>query len=310
MKRPSSGYPRRLRRLVQTAALATAVALLVSTVGRNSIEPAGAFPAITVVQTASADVLWTPDQPLFVLLLGDDRRAGAGCGCADAIHVVGIPAGGGQATMINIPRDSRVNIPGQGTGKINAALPGGGPQRAADTVSGLVGVPISYTFVVGFDALPALVDELGGVTVDVPYDMYDRNAGADFVAGPVVMDGRAALALSRARKAIPGGDFGRTTNQALLIISALGQLRANGVTAGDEIRYLGTMMRHISADGVGVQDMYRLGRLALAIDPANVRSYTMPAGTGTIGGTSYVLPGGEAQALFADFADDAILQSH
>ena len=52
------------------------------------------------------------------------------------------------------------------------------------------------------------------------------------------------------------------------------------------------------------------GRVALAIDPGAIRSYTIPAGTGTIGGTSYVLPGAEAASAFADFADDAVLQAH
>ncbi len=295
----------RRRRAVSALALALVTATLVVVVGRGAVTPAGAA-AVTVVRT-SADTYWTPDAPLFVLLLGDDARPGAGCGCADAIHVVGIPPGGGQATMINIPRDTRVTIPGQGVGKINASLTGG-PQLAALTVGAFLGVPIAYTLVVGFDALPALVDEMGGVVVDVPTRILDHASGADLEPGPVVMDGRAAMAFSRARKSVDGGDFGRTANQATLIISALAQLRATGTGAGDEIAYLGTLMRHVRADGLSAQELYRLGRLGLSIDPANVRSVTMPGSVATIGGTSYVVATRQASEVFADFADDAILE--
>ena len=94
---PSSGAcrerpPVRLVRWAALARLATValvVALLVATFGRRSIEPAGALPTIRVVSTATADARWTPQQPLFLLLLGSDMRPGAGCGCSDAIHVVG-----------------------------------------------------------------------------------------------------------------------------------------------------------------------------------------------------------------------------
>ena len=63
-------------------------------------------------------------------------------------------------------------------------------------------------------------------------------------------------------------------------------------------------------DGISVPELYRLGRVALTVDVNAFRSITMPGGVGTIGGTSYVLAGSAAGALFADFADDAVLQVH
>jgi polyisoprenyl-teichoic acid--peptidoglycan teichoic acid transferase len=251
---------------------------------------------------------WAPGQPLYVLLLGSDARAGAGCNCSDAIHLVGVAPGGGQATIVNIPRDMRVNVPGRGTTKINEALSRGGPQLAADTVSAFVGVPVSYTMVVGFDAFPALVDELGGVEVDIPVAMNDRSSGALFDPGPQRLDGRAAMALARNRKDLPDGDLGRTANQALIIVSALRELRPTTSDPVGTMRRLVSLSRHVDTNGVSMTELYRLGRLAIAIDPINVRSIVVPSRPASIGGTSYVVTTGDAPAVFADFADDAVLQ--
>jgi hypothetical protein len=57
-------------------------------------------------------------------------------------------------------------------------------------------------------------------------------------------------------------------------------------------------------------DLYRLARVAMSIDPANVKSVLVPSTGALIGGTSYVIPTADAPDLFADFADDAILESH
>jgi polyisoprenyl-teichoic acid--peptidoglycan teichoic acid transferase len=308
VSRPSPRTPTTLRRFAGRLALAVLVAVTaLAGMGAQWMQ-AGAT-LIRVVGTSSAESRWAPDQPMYILVLGDDARAGAGCGCADAIHVVAVPAGGGGATILNIPRDTRVQIPGRGMGKINATLPQGGPQLAADTVAQLVGVPIAYTLVIGFDAWPALVDELGGITVDVPERMYDRRAGADLQAGPVKMDGRAAQAFSRARY-IPGGDFARTEHQGLLLISALAEAQLQGGGTPQLLRNLAVFSRHTRLENMTTSELVRLGQLAMSLDHQQVRNVTMPGGTATIGGVSYVTVGAAAPGLFADLADDGILQAH
>ena len=62
--------------------------------------------------------------------------------------------------------------------------------------------------------------------------------------------------------------------------------------------------------GMSTADLYRLARVAMSIDPANVKSVLVPSSGALIGGTSYVIPTADAPSLFADFADDAILESH
>jgi LCP family protein required for cell wall assembly len=296
------------RRLLTSLAIAIVVAVIGGAAASWSFVSAGAN-VFAITKTAAGASEWTPDQPLFVLLLGSDLRPGAGCGCSDAIHVVGIPAGGGQATFINVPRDSRVDVPGHGLMKITEAMSAGGQQLTTQTISEWMGVPISYTIVTSFDGLTSMVDELGGVTVNVPERMDDSFTQVHLDPGPVPMDGDLALRFARSRH-ITGADYQRTQNQALLILSALGEMRAAGTSPADTVRYLGILARHTTLEGMSTADLYRLARVAMSIDPANVKSVLVPSTGALIGGTSYVVPTADAPGLFADFADDAILESH
>jgi LCP family protein required for cell wall assembly len=263
----------------------------------------------SVTKTASAAVEWTPDKPLYVLLLGTDARAGAGCGCSDAIHVVGIPAGGGQATMLDIPRDTRVSIPGHGTDKINAALAQGGPQLAAETISQFTGVPISYTFITDFDGLPAMIDEIGGVDINIPDPVHDSQTQIQLDPGPVHLDGWNAILFARSRH-IDGGDLKRSEHQGLLILAVLGKLRGMGASPADTMKYLAILSRHTDLNGISTNELYRIARAAMSIDPTNVRNIVLPSHGATISGTSYVVADDSAPGFLADFADDAVLQSH
>jgi LCP family protein required for cell wall assembly len=246
---------------------------------------------------------------VFVLVMGHDARPGETQSRGDALHVVGVNPAAGRATILNIPRDTWVPIPGRGLNKINAAHLAGGARLQAQTVSQFVGVEIPFVVNTSFEGFQAMVDELGGLVVDVPFAMADANSGAYFAAGPTHMMGPEALAFSRNRY-VPGGDFTRSHDQAIVILAALAKLRGEGVTAAKVIEWLSMLFRHATFDGAGVADAYRLGRLALSIDPANVRNVTMPGTTGSAANQSVVFKGGGADSLFADFRDDAILQSH
>jgi polyisoprenyl-teichoic acid--peptidoglycan teichoic acid transferase len=294
-------------RAIRTGVLAVGAAIVVVAVSVGFYLRAGAT-VLRVVKTSTASQQWTPDKPLFVLLIGDDLRPGAGCGCSDAIHLVGIPAGGGSAVMLDIPRDTRVNIAGHGVRKINEAFRDG-PQAAADTVGALVGVTVNYVISVGFDEFPQMIDDIGGVTVDVDMPMADKNSGAFFSPGPNDMNGTQAMAFARARH-LGSGDFTRTEHQGQLILAVLAKFRAQGTSTVDTMNYLGVMMRYTKTEGISTADLLRLGRLALSVDAANVRNVVMPGGGATIAGISYVVTSPDAPGLFADMADDAVLQSH
>jgi hypothetical protein len=82
-------------------------------------------------------------------------------------------------------------------------------------------------------------------------------------------------------------------------------LEKNMQSAGGEFKLLALLGRHAELDGIGIKDLYRLGRLAFALKPDQIKNITIP-----ISGGSCLGLGGGAASLFADFADDGIVQSH
>lgn len=252
----------------------------------------------------------TWNRTVFVLLVGSDERAGLDGARGDALHVVGLNPGLHRATIIDIPRDTWVDIPGHGAGRINTGFQFGGPQLQAEVVRRLTGAPISYVITTTFAGFTAMVDAIGGVNVQIPYHMDDKNSGAAFQPGLQRLNGHQALAFSRNRH-IPDGDLVRTAHQGQLIVHALSDLRGKGTSGTDTLRYLDILYRNVRTVGIGPTDLFRLGRAALAVPPENVRNFPMPAYVGMKGKLSVVFVRQPvAQGVFADFADDGVLQNH
>jgi LCP family protein required for cell wall assembly len=136
-----------------------------------------------------------------------------------------------SAGMLSIPRDLWVNIPGFEYGKINTAyylgeaydVAGGGPGLAIETVEELLGIPINYYGEVDFDAFVRLVDEIGGIEVNVPEEISVDPLGphntVTLQPGSQMLDGQTALAYARNRDTI-GGDFDRAerTQQVIMAV--------------------------------------------------------------------------------------------
>jgi LCP family protein required for cell wall assembly len=251
----------------------------------------------------------TRTEPFFVLLIGNDGRAGLEGIRGDGLHVLGINPAAGSAVILNIPRDTYVPIPGLGSAKINDAYKQAGFAKQVETVSAFTGITFSFVVETNFDGFVNLIDEMGGLHVEVPYRMFDRNSGADFQPGRVHMMGQGALSFARNRH-IPNGDISRTHHQGLLLLGALERAREVGQSPVSKLRLLGMMARHTRVDGIGYRELYPLLDLGLSLDPANVRNVTMPAAIGKVGAADVVFPGAGATELFGDLGDDAILQNH
>ncbi len=164
-----------------------------------------------------------------------DRELSAGGDIAgkrtDTIIVVHVPESG-AATMVSIPRDSYVNIPGWGSDKINAAfsIEGGGPQLLAQTVEEATGLHLDHYAEIGFGGFADIVDALGGVHLCVPYPIDDPLAGINLQAGCQDLTGPEALGFVRSR-ATPLADLDRMNNQRLFMAALL-----------DKATSLGTML--------------------------------------------------------------------
>ena len=286
------------------------IVLAVATLLVWTPEPSKAQAAFTIHKLDAAS--FTPaarTEPFFILLIGNDGREGLDGIRGDGLHVLGVNPAAGSAVILNIPRDTYVPIPGLGSAKINDAYKQAGFAKQVETVAAFTGIPFSFVVETNFDGLVRLVDEMGGVHVEVPYRMFDRNSGADFEQGRVHMMGHGALSFARNRN-IPNGDISRTHHQGLLLLGALEKAREVGTTPVQRVRMLGMIARHTRYEGVGLRDLYSLLHLGLSLDPVNVRNVTMPSVIGKVGPADVVFAAGSAEGLFADLRDDAILQSH
>ena len=244
-----------------------------------------------------------PDQVQFFLVVGNDSRDPNGVGLGDAIHVIAVNPGAKAASIIDIPRDTSVG----GGGKINSILANGGLSQFTQAISSFVGVPIRFSITTNFAGFTDMVDELGGIDINVQEPMHDQDSGADFDPGPQRLNGPGALAFSRDRHSFAAGDISRTANQGYLIITALQNFQQRSVGPAGVLSSLGNLGRHVQMENVSFQELYRLGRLVLTIDPANIKNVVIPTGGGS--GTN-LTPGPGIDSLFADFRDDGILQSH
>lgn len=134
--------------------------------------------------------------------------------------LVRIDANVGKATLVSIPRDTKVEIEGHGTQKINAAYAFGGPAGAVKAVEQLSGVSISHYAELHFDQLVNAVDQLGGIWVDIPVSNNQTgasNTGVELNAGMQRLNGEQALAFARERYGYTDGDFQRAENQRVLV---------------------------------------------------------------------------------------------
>ncbi len=158
-------------------------------------------------------------EPTTTLVMGVDKGSvpgEEGSVRADIIMLVSVDPDSDRSAVISIPRDTRCVIPGQSDfGKINAAYALGGPELMIETVREFTGLDINHFVVIDFEGFKHIVDAIGGVPMHMEVAIHDKYAG-DVPAGDVVLSGKQALALVRARhdvKAVPAGDLDRVRNQ-------------------------------------------------------------------------------------------------
>lgn len=156
-------------------------------------------------------------KPSLLLLLGTDgdkTAARADARRSDSILLVRTDPGRHRLAYLSIPRDLRVEIPGYGTNKINAAFQLGGPALTMKTVRALTGLHPNHVAIVDFDDFRTVIDALGGVEIDVPKPILSNRfdcpyatqarceqwQGWRFEKGKQTMSGQRALIYSRIRE--------------------------------------------------------------------------------------------------------------
>jgi LCP family protein required for cell wall assembly len=235
-----------------------------------------------------------PGEPFYILLMGIDTRPSDNAPArSDSLILARIDPQQKRIAMISIPRDSRVDIPGHKTFKINSAMQLGGPSLAIQTVTQLTGVPISHFMAVDFNGFKDLVDAIGGVYVTVPEAINDRAAAnwdrkaAHVPAGYQKLDGKHALTFVRARHQYADQDYSRMKNQQSFI-KALGKQTLQIQNAFKINLIIEAALKNMTTD-MNVQDILNLAADFSGMKPNGIETATMPSDPKYIGGVSYVI---------------------
>lgn len=297
----------RLGRALRAGALGFVLAVAALVVPDSTV----ATTQVELVKIERAQGIDLDPQRVWILAVGSDARPGEDMlrTRGDALQLIGIDTQSGAATSIGVPRDSYVSIPGIGSDRINAALSYGGPELLGRAVGDLIGIQPEYVFVTRFPFFEDMVDDIGGIEVRNPGYFSDENLKPNgFQAGKIRLDGYGAMAFSRIRKTLPGGDFDRSANQQRVLRGIQGAIRARSDEAGFIESGVMTVMKHLHTD-LPPSELFRLAQAIAQVDPAKVTGCVVQGGIGDIGGASVVLPYVDQARDYGDQArDDAVIE--
>lgn len=203
----------------------------------------------------------------------------------------------GRRQLLSIPRDLRVEIPGQGVNKVNAAYAFGGPDLLVETIANATGIRPNHYLELEFGGFAGIVDALGGIELDFPHAARDLKSGLDVPAGRQVVDGATALAYVRSRSyeenrdgswvSQPGGDFARAERQREVLLTILEKGSSPSTLVRSPI-LLKEVSSHLAADSD--TSLLTLAGLAWSMRTAGATdAVTLPGTSSTEGGVSYVV---------------------
>ena len=163
------------------------------------------------------DELLTAKDKATIMIMGVDERSDD-VGRSDTLMVATIDPQKNEASLLSIPRDTRVAIPKNGYDKINAAYAYGGEKLTQRTVEDFLGIRMDHYVIINTHAFQKIIDAIGGIDIDVEKRMYyedpwDDDGGLviDLRPGRQHMDGKTAVTYVRYRD--EEGDIGRVKRQ-------------------------------------------------------------------------------------------------
>lgn len=211
---------------------------------------------------------------------------------SDTMMLVHLEAGRRQAQVVSFPRDSYVDIPGNGRSKINAAFSWGGPELAVETVEQNFDVFIDHVVVVNFGGFVDVTDTVGGVDIHFPQEAKADNTGRMWSPGTHRLNGDDALFYARQRYDLPRGDFDRIHRQQNFLRALMDRVVDRGTLLNPvKLSKLADQLSGL----VAVDESLDNGTLrGLALDARHLRNnairfVTLPnSGSATIDGASIV----------------------
>jgi LCP family protein required for cell wall assembly len=291
---------RLVSRMLRTGLLAVVLAVAGLIVPDSGVRPA----EVSLVDVRTAEGVDVGDDVIWILAVGSDARPGEAMtrSRGDAIQLVGINTRTGAAAAIGVARDSWVPIPGHGHNRVNAALYFGGPALMGRTVGDLVGVQPDYVMVTRFPFFENMVDAIGGIHVNNPRafsDPYLKPKGFD--RGRIKLNGYGAMAFSRIRKGLAGGDFDRSANQQRTLRGIHARIRARADEPGFIERGVLTVLRNTETN-LSPTELFELAHAVVQVQPSRITTCVVSGSLGTIGGASIVHPNVAQARRYGDAA--------
>lgn len=257
------------------------------------------------VQTEDIDTDAWGDRPAQVegihniLLLATDERAGDDAEYSvangirpDVLVLVNIDVDKGGVTMVNMPRDLMVTMPGcdpaedkpgitTGTvDQLNHAMFYGGLDCQGKTIENVTGVHLDHMVLVDFAGFQSIVDSVGGIDMCIPEPLQDPKAKLDLPAGEQTLDGLQALALARSRDTTENGsDLDRIKRQQEMIGAILRKVTTGEIMSSPATLYdfFGSVTDSMTTDSeFGVDEMAELAIAMREVDLGRMNMVTVP----------------------------------
>ncbi len=208
------------------------------------------------------------------LLLGRDRASGL----TDVMMLVSVDIGQSAVNIIQIPRDTYARYTERGYRKLNGAMSAlGGGAGLCDFLSDAMSIDIEGYFAFDLDAFAEAVDAIGGVEIDLPFDMdYDdpyQNLSIHLKAGKQTLDGRAAEQFVRYRSGYIRGDLGRMDAQKIFLSALAGQVLGS-MTPATFIKTAAVLIGDIDTD-ISLERIAEIAVCMFDIDTRNIKLLTL-----------------------------------
>lgn len=227
-----------------------------------------------------------------IVVLGvDERPEEFDVGRSDTLFVVMFDTATKNASLLSIPRDTRVRIPKHGWDKINHAYAYGGRELTQKTTEEFLGLHINNYVMVDFKGFTGLVDAIGGVDLDVEEDMYYKDTWDGFTVdlkkGHQHLDGKTAIQYVRYRD--EEGDIGRVKRQQRFLMAAYEKIASADMLL--KVPGLAKQLTSMVKTDLPLKDMISLGRaLHAMVKEKGLAVATVPGEGRYIDEISYYIP--------------------
>jgi polyisoprenyl-teichoic acid--peptidoglycan teichoic acid transferase len=262
------------------------------------LQPKNHFKSVPVVSsnisTTKKPTAQTIHDPIFnVLLIGSDQRKGQKAGHSDSMMLIHVDLKNNKFQSVSIPRDTRVHLDGYGYTKLTSvqyiiqSTKGSkqGIEAAVKAVGELTGVPINYYVETNYWGFQSMVNSVGGIDMNVPFDVklthpwYKENKEKVITAGSHFFDGKMVTEIVHERYSLKNGEYGRQQLQQEALKGIAKQaLSSSNISKLPEL--VDSIPDFIIATNMSTSDMLSLGLAVKDFDPSKQLVYHQLHGTG------------------------------